>query len=292
MTKIAVFASYDKDGIIHDYVLEYCKYLKEVVDKIIFIADNHADKKEQNKLKELVDYAEFCPHGEYDFGSYKRGYHYAKINGWLDKTNELIFCNDSCFCISSLIPIFETMNKRTCDFWGMTKSHEIQDHLQSFFLVFKQNVFNSKSFIDHINSVTHKNNFMDIVKCYEIPFTHKLNKAAFVDSEYIQFNNNSNPTFYPYKSYKNGMPLIKKKIFFAEEHLKEPLYLIGLLLLKNKTFRSQVKKCFSTNPFIILGTLYKKTILNFFYQKKIIKSKKLVIKICKIPIYSKRSKKN
>lgn len=50
MSRIAVFASYDKDGIVHDYILGYLRYLKEVADKIIFIADNYADKQEQNKL--------------------------------------------------------------------------------------------------------------------------------------------------------------------------------------------------------------------------------------------------
>lgn len=101
MSRIAIFASYDKNGIIHDYVIEYLKYLKEIADKIIFIADNYADEQEQNKLKWLVDYVKFSTHGEYDFRSYKRGYYFAKNNGWLDNANELIFCNDSCFCILS-----------------------------------------------------------------------------------------------------------------------------------------------------------------------------------------------
>ena len=67
MKRIVVFASYDKNGVIHDYILQYLKYLKEVADKIIFIADNYANAQEQQKLNGLVDYAEFVHHGEYDF---------------------------------------------------------------------------------------------------------------------------------------------------------------------------------------------------------------------------------
>lgn len=267
MSRIAVFAAYDKDGIVHDYVLGYLKYLKEVADKIIFIADNYADEKEQNKLKELVDYAEFSPHGEYDFGSYKRGYHYAKMNGWLDRANELIFCNDSCFCISSLMPVFETMRKKSWDFWGMTKSHEIQDHLQSYFLVFNSKVFNSAAFINHINSITHKNSFIDIVRCYEVPFTFKLNQASFVSSEYIQFNTGINPNFYPYTTYKKGMPLVKKKNFSMFEYSKDPWWLIWVMLQKNKLFKNYVDECFSKNSSAILVKFYKRKFRNFIKAK-------------------------
>lgn len=283
MNRIAIFASYDKDGIVHDYVLGYLRYLKEVADKIIFIADNYADEYEQNKLKELVDYAEFCPHGEYDFGSYKRGYYYAKSNGWLDSANKLIFCNDSCFCTSSLIPVFEIMEKRSCDFWGMTKSHEIQDHLQSYFLVFNSNVFNSEVFINHLSSVTHKNGFIDVVKCYELPFTRKLNDAGFASDGYIEFNNKRNPTFYPYKTYKKNMPLIKKKVFSIVNYCKDPLWLMLILIHKNKPFKNCIEEYFSSKSYVFLGNLYKARFINFVYQKKIKKNKEIIVKILKIP---------
>ena len=288
MVRIAIFAHYDKDGVVHDYVLGYLKYLKEVADKVIFIADNYAEKREKDKVKNLVDYAEFSPHGEYDFGSYKRGYSYAKINGWLNSADELIFCNDSCFCVKSLIPVFEAMSERSCDFWGITESNEIQNHLQSYFLVFKSNVFNSKVFVDHINSVTHKNNFVDIVKCYEVPFASKLNEASFTGRGYVQFRKICNPTCYPYKTYKNGVPLIKKKVFAIEKYCDESLWLILMLLLKNKLLRSYVEEYFSVSSFVILGKFYKRVLFHFFFQKKITKSGKLRIKICKIPVYAKR----
>lgn len=289
MRRIVVFAGYDKAGIVHDYVLVYLRYLKEVADKIIFIADNHAGEQEQCKLKELVDYAEFKPHGEYDFGSYKRGYHYAKTKGWLEQADELILCNDSCFCVSSLTTIFEAMSKTKWDFWGMTKSHGIQDHLQSFFLVFTSNVFNSKVFVDHINSVVHKNDVMDVVMSYEIPFTAKLNKALFVDRGYVQFNNSDNPTWYPYKTYSKGMPLIKKKVFTISDFCHDPFWGIWKLLRKNTLFKECVEKYFSTNAFTLWGNICMRNFFNcvvrFFYQSKVTKHNRRIIKICKIPVY-------
>ena len=291
MTSIVVFASYDKDGIVHDYVLGYLRYLKEVADKIIFIADNYADEYEQNKLKELVDYAEFYPHGEYDFGSYKRGYHYAKINGWLDSANELVFCNDSCFCISSLIPIFETMKKRSCDFWGMIKSHEIQDHLQSYFLVFKKNVFMHKEFVDWIKAIKHQDNIDNVIKNYEIPLTSFLESQGFISDALYTTAGKSNPTVKPLRLLKHNVPLIKRKVFTIIGNSEESVILLLFKLKQNyrnsyTDICNYYKKTFSCFFPIVFPCGFDK-FKRFIYQKKFTKSGKLIIKICKIPVFSK-----
>lgn len=56
-------------------------------------------------------------HGEYDFGSYKRGEAWARQAGWLDEVDDLILCNDSCFGpVGSFAPMFERMEARHLDF--------------------------------------------------------------------------------------------------------------------------------------------------------------------------------
>jgi lipopolysaccharide biosynthesis protein len=271
MSRIAIFASYDKNGMVHDYVLNYLRYLKDVVDKIIFIADNPADKQEQDKLTPYVDVMTFAPHGEYDFGSYKRGYVIAQAKGWLDIADELILCNDSCFCIAPLLPIFETMAKKPCDFWGMMRSQEIQDHLQSYFLVFKANVFRSQVFVDHLAHVEHKNTALEVVRCYEVPFTAKLHDAGFNSEAFLQ--RQRNPTCFPYYTYQKGCPLIKKKVFSELGYCREPLWRVGFILRKNKPFQELVKSLFSRSPFLVLADLYIKRFCRMIYHKEMYQEK-------------------
>lgn len=295
MSRIAIFASYDKNGIIHDYVIEYLKYLKEIADKIIFIADNYADEQEQNKLKGLVDYVKFSTHGEYDFGSYKRGYYFAKNNGWLDNANELIFCNDSCFCISSLIPIFESMNKKTCDFWGMIKSHEIQDHLQSYFLVFKKDVFMHKKFIDWIGDITHQDDVENVIKNYELPLTSFLENIGFKSDAFYTATGKRNPTTTkPLVLLEQHIPLVKKKVFISREACE---YSVRQLLIsvyeKDKVSYNNICNYFKTDwsklfPLILPCDVDK--LKRIFYQKGISKSGRLYIKILKIPVYRSKIK--
>ncbi len=225
MTKrLAIFASYSKTGIIEDYVLYYLKGLREIVDKIIFIADNNSSLEEINKIKDLVEYSKFERHGEYDFGSYKRGFTYARDNNFLDDIDELILCNDSCFApIFPFSQMFSVMQDRKCDFWGITESAEIKKHLQSYFMVFKKQVFQNQYFFKFLVRVKKRFNFMTVVKSYEVPFTKYLVKNGnFLYSSYIPLlPYKKNPTFYINTLLKLKCPFIKRKVFFDKRYAKE-----------------------------------------------------------------------
>lgn len=119
--RVAVFASYDKDNIIQDYVVYYLSELKKVSEKIIFVADCNYSVDELGKIKHLANEIISKRHGEYDFGSYKRGFFKAKELGWLENCDELILCNDSCYGpIYDLKNIFYNMSLHKKDFWGIT----------------------------------------------------------------------------------------------------------------------------------------------------------------------------
>ena len=222
MKRVAIFASYNKQGIISEYVLYYLRGLREVADCIIFIADNEVSASEQKKLEGIVIYKECKRHGCYDFGSYRRGFNWAEVNGLLDDAEELIFCNDSCY--GPVFPfenVFAEMQKKECDFWGMAESHEIKKHLQSYFLVFKKNVFSSQSFREYVYSFEKQDGFWSYVKKYETNFAGHLSEAGFKYASYIdsskyeKLNNDRpiNPTIFPLTTLRDGMPLIKRKIF-------------------------------------------------------------------------------
>jgi hypothetical protein len=219
--KIAVFASFSADGKIADYVLYYLKGLKKVCDAIIFVTDNPLFPEEINKIKNMVIYAEVARHGEYDFGSYKRGYLYALNNHLLDNAEELIFCNDSCYGpVYPFKKMFKAMSERKLDFWGVCANDEFQYHLQSYFLVFKKKVFNSTVFSDFILSIKKEANVSQVVIKYETRFTNILQEAGFICDSFIPFIPNDeiypymythNMTYFPLYLMENNCPLLKVK---------------------------------------------------------------------------------
>lgn len=96
MKRLILFAGYDKDGILDEYVLFYLKELHKFAD-IIYVADCEMATSELSKITPYTIHAIAQRHGEYDFGSYKRAFIYAKENKLLQGYDELFLCNDSVY---------------------------------------------------------------------------------------------------------------------------------------------------------------------------------------------------
>lgn len=187
MKRAVIFAHYDKDKIVDDYVIYYLKALKEISDEIIFVSCNEIHDK--SRLEGLVSKIIDERHDEYDFGSYKRGYLYLK--DCLNNFDELVFVNDSCYGpFYSLKNVFDEMEKRDCDFWGITKNNygykqKIAHyffkipHVQSYFLVINKNIFTCDFFDKFICSVSHEYDKKDIIAKYEIGLTQMLLEKGF-----------------------------------------------------------------------------------------------------------------
>lgn len=198
MRRAAVFAHYDKDNIIDDYVIYYLKALKELAHEIVFVSCKNLSDTEKEKLGGIADFIIAENHDEYDFGSYKRGYLYLKDR--LNDFDELIFANDSCYGpLYPLHGIFDEMERNEhCDFWGITKNrfgllkdgegYRIAErpHIQSYFLVFSKKVFTSNIFDEFMHSIKSLDNKNEVIINYEIGLTEKLISAGFKANTYIK----------------------------------------------------------------------------------------------------------
>lgn len=293
MKRLAIFAFYNGKGLINDYVVTYLEYLKEVSDSIIFVADNEPNIKELSKIYPLVSHIESYHHGEYDFGSYKIGFKYAKEHYLLDDVDEIILCNDSCFCVDSLKPAFDKMGTKSCDFWSMTASNEYEPHLQSFFLVVKKKLFNSEVFSNYLDNVKHLDSFLEIVNTYEIPLKKNFEKEGFKSASYIKAPKKNNPTFFPIKCVKAKMPLIKRKIFVESYACKHSLiYVILYLRFKyNKTYK-EILSYYQVKTLIpVWFKFFKPKIRNFFFRIEVSSKGTTKIRVLTIPIFILKQKK-
>jgi len=224
MERAAVFAHYDKDNIIDDYVIYYLNSLKEVCTTIIFVSCCDLQENEKEKLSNIVSYIIAEKHDEYDFGSYKRGFNYLSNNNLLENFDELIFANDSCYGpLYSFIKVFSEMETRACDFWGISKNNygirkkfdfktPITPHIQSFFIVFKKQVFLSECFINFINSITKLENKYRVVTLYEVGLSTILVKNGFRFATFINlYEHIENPMILKWRDLvlNYNLPLLK-----------------------------------------------------------------------------------
>ena len=287
MKRLAIFAFYNGKGLINDYVVTYLEYLKEVSDSIIFVADNEPNIKELSKIYPLVSHIESYHHGEYDFGSYKIGFNYAKEHYLLDDVDEIILCNDSCFCVDSLKPAFDKMDTKSCDFWSMTASNEYELHLQSFFLVVKKNLFSSELFGNYLNNVKHLDNFLEIVKTYEIPLKKTFEQKGYKGNSFIKAPEKFNPTFFPIKCMKAKMPLVKRKIFTESHACKESLLkVIFILLLTHRNAYKEILNFYKVKTLVpVWFKFFKPKIRKFFFRIEVSSRGTTKIRVLRIPIF-------
>ena len=246
MKRLAIFAGYDKDNIIDDYVVYYIKELKKVAD-IIYVSDCDMLDDELNKISKYCIHIINGRHEEYDFGSYKRGYIYAKENNILQNYDYLILCNDSCYGpFFNFQEIVENMESKNTDVWGIfkcLKDKENDEHLQSYFLSLKQKVYLSEYFYNFMYSIKKEKDKWEVVKKYEIGLgnllkNEKVSISSFLDSSIKEneTDNNNVPFYNPYIALKNNFPFLKiasfKNHFYTKLHIDVIYDILNCVKLK------------------------------------------------------------
>lgn len=216
MKRAVIFAHWDNNLTIDDYVVYYLKELKKVIEKVIFVSANNLSENETKKLDGITDNIIAKHHNEYDFGSYKRGFEILKAEG-LSNYEEIIFANDSCYApLFSLDKLFEEMEEKECDFWGITKNNYglkgKNPHIQTYFIAFRKNVFMDNDFIKFISSVKPELDKNSVIENYEIGLSKMLFQNGYKAETFVkEFENISNPTIKKWKSLitKSKSPFLK-----------------------------------------------------------------------------------
>lgn len=214
--RLCLFAGFDAQGEIADYVIYYLKALSQLAD-VYYWGDFTASDKELAKLKPFCE-AAFCEkHGKYDFGSWQELIHKVGRET-IEKYDEVILANDSCYGpLSDLSSLFEEMDARDCDFWGLSSAYNRHIHLQSYFIVLKQLVIESDVFYNFFEQIEPEANYTDVCLNYEDRFTYILSKSGFRPSSFITYNDLANHPYWDIvAAIKNcHFPFLKVKFFLG-----------------------------------------------------------------------------
>ncbi|MBO5038743.1 MAG: hypothetical protein J6C85_04740 [Alphaproteobacteria bacterium] len=231
--RCVVFAGYNAEGRIAGYVLSYLKALNEIAPScVIYIADSTLKEGEEKKLDGLVLYTEHKRHNEYDWGSYKRGFNWLKENGYLDKIDELVFANDSCYAplSGSFEPMFKKMaGRKELDFWGDLQNTAFNPHVQSYFMVFRKKVICSRAFAAFLNSVQHQAYSSYYIQLYETALTPRLESLGYKWDSYMPYQKLS----FLELGDKNSYPLTMIRDF-GHEFLKRRTFTNNLAIMEDK----------------------------------------------------------
>ncbi len=254
--RVALFAAYDRDGLVDESVLLFVKELSRHAD-VYFLSDANLRDGELDKLQPYTKGAWGIRHGEYDFGSYKRLAQY--LVGWetLEQYDEVILVNDSSYLLKPLDAVFEKMDTKSCSWWGLqatkgmyhtqnnklnqfrekipmpkvknelltlyAEDKEYDFHVASYFLVFRKPILENGVLQSLLKSVKKEMSKKEIILNYEVGLTKKLIESGYDFDTYMDDLYPFHPIYtdHIFEMIANGFPLFKR-FFLTENHYKVP----------------------------------------------------------------------
>ena len=231
MNRLCLFAGYNYNNILSQYVIDYIKELHNF-SEIFYLADGQLPDSELKKIERYVKKSWVIDHGGYDFFSWKLLIEEKLGWGTINNYDEIILANDSCFCVNSFKPVFENMEKTDIDFWGLlsadnkniTEFSTFDDYINlnqkefyigSFFLGLRKKFFSSFQFFNFVNNIKKETNRKDVYYKYELGlFNIALSNNFKVSCWNKQVYRYSTPYMRDaFNLIKNGFPLLKVRIF-------------------------------------------------------------------------------
>lgn len=211
--RLGIFVFYDKDNIVDDYVIHLLDDFVKNVSSLVIISNSKLNEENKNKLLKYSTNIIERDNVGFDAGALAE---YFNNNNEYLQYDEVVYSNDTFFgFFTPLSDIFNKMQNKDCDFWGLTISHKQPDswhifdgtytpeHIQTFFMVFKNNVLNSDAFKSYWKKYNANkiNNFYDVVTKHEILFTKYLKDngfkyASYVEDSYVDDDYNRNYNIY------------------------------------------------------------------------------------------------
>ena len=233
--RLGIFFVYDSDGIVDDYIIVLLKALRKSMTKILVVSNGMLTKDGKHKLKEVSDEILTRENKGFDGWAYKYG---LQHEGWdkIIEYDELVMFNHTIMGpVNSFDEMFDEMNRRDLDFWGITKFHEVRfdpyggceygylpEHIQSHFICVRKTLLKSEKFKNYWDNFPQINSYGDAVSKHEAIFTKKFSDYGFKWDTYVQSNDLKQFTHYPLMFApiklieERKCPIFKRKLFFLD----------------------------------------------------------------------------
>lgn len=219
---VCLFAHYDRDGLIEDYVVYHlaCLHRAGVVPLLV----STAPALHERELRKIDPYCAAVLLREnlgIDFGSWR-----TALLCWpqLWTAGSLIFANDSVYGpIGDLQAALDRMAGVDCDFWGVTESLQLRRHYQSYFWFFRRSSLQSQAFRDFCDSIFLLRDKDEVIRTYEVGMLQRLRRrglrgAALVPVAVGQ-TTRENPTLHRWRqSLEAGAPYLKVQLLRDNPH--------------------------------------------------------------------------
>lgn len=241
MERILLYVHFNKYKRVSNHVFYQLEQLKPLFSKILFISNSHIEEATKKKLHDEFGISNLLERDNqgYDFAAWRDGMSSVGFEE-LKNYDSLTLMNDTCFGpLWDLEPIYKRFEADTqVDFWGMTnfrKTKYFEEHLQSYFVTFKQQILREISFQEFWTKVKDFTDVQDVIDHYETKFTQYFTGIGFTyqalfDTRLEEVADLIHPDFTYYKPFtvlEKKVPFLKVKAIsgnpFSARYLLEEI---------------------------------------------------------------------
>lgn len=273
MKRFCIYLIYDKEKIIDRYIIHMLKELQAFCDYILVVCNSQSTWCGEN-AELYADRVIYRDNLGYDAGGFKDALCSCvglnKISGY----DELILANDSFYGpFYPIREVFLSMNGVNADYWGMTRSQKgvttegikYDEHIQSYFLVFRKKVIDSDAFRNFWEQLKYPKTMEEAIRDFELGINDCLKQNGFCDAaitdlykNIFTIEENKNPYLeYPLELIRDcKIPILKYKAlsfgnsgyisafralqFLKENNLYDTAYIKNHILRKSKFEKNMI----------------------------------------------------
>jgi len=174
--RLVLFAHFDQDDRIKPAVHFYLKALRPHATALWFVSTSRLPPGEQDSMSGLCDRIHLKENIGLDFGMWQQALEGMQPMDW----DEILLANSSVLGpFRPLEDLFSRIAQHSEDFIGLTESFELDPHLQSYFLLFRSQVFRHPSWLQFWGSILPFENKRQIIRSYELGLTHWFRQQGF-----------------------------------------------------------------------------------------------------------------
>lgn len=234
MKRLCIYFFYDKDGVVDDYAPLYLKAMRDFFSEICVVVNGKLIKESEEKLNAVCDKLMVRDNVGFDSWAYKEALYAYGLDYIAQNFDEVLLNNFTCFGpIGSFKPMFDKMDKSVCDFWGhsyycssshqMVRGIHIPDHLMSYFVLFRKNILQSKSWREYWETLQPVHDYDDARLNHEFRLTPYFEQRGFISDSFIDkkylvtqrgINGSVHDAYAQLKKFNS--PLLKRKVFFSK----------------------------------------------------------------------------
>lgn len=232
VNRLVIYFFYDADGVVDRYVPYMLEDVKKNCSELFVVCNGKLTPEGRETFQQFTPNIMVRENVGFDVWAYKEALEHYDWDK-LAEYDEVVLMNFT--IMGPLYPfaeMFEEMNKRDLDFWGITKFHKVMsnpydniygylpEHIQSHFIAVRQSMLKSVEFQRYWKTRPKIKSYADAVGKHESIFTKLFNDAGFKWGCYVDTTALEELTHYPLmitplkiiEEYK--CPIFKRRTFF------------------------------------------------------------------------------